>query len=360
MKRKRVALYNPFLDTLGGGERYILSIMKALSEFDYESTIFWDENLTTAIEKRLHLTFQRLTFAPNIFKHHSVIKILTTLKDYDLFLYVTDGSYFASSAKKNIIYTMIPDKMLYKKNLINNLKLYNYRFISHSYFTQQILKKWGIQSEVLYPYLDDTFLNINIQTIKKEKIILSVGRFFKHLHTKRHDLMIKSFKSLRTALPQLKEYTLVLAGGFKHEDKEYMAELQTLIANDSSIIVKTNVGYDELVKLYKKASIYWHFAGYGIDDTAQPELVEHLGISPLEAMAAGCITMCYRAGGPKELIQDGENGFLFKSIEELESKMSTVLKDESIHHTIQTAAQFYTKNHFNYSIFKARVSELFL
>ena len=44
-KIKRVALYNPYLDTLGGGEKHILSILDVFAEQGYEINIFWDKNL---------------------------------------------------------------------------------------------------------------------------------------------------------------------------------------------------------------------------------------------------------------------------------------------------------------------------
>ena len=45
-KIKRVALYDPYLDTLGGGEKHILSILEVFAEQGYEVNIFWDKNLT--------------------------------------------------------------------------------------------------------------------------------------------------------------------------------------------------------------------------------------------------------------------------------------------------------------------------
>ena len=130
-----------------------------------------------------------------------------------IFFYVTDGSYFFSGAKKNFVYAMIPDKKLYSQNLINRLKLLNYQFITHSLFTQKWLKKFGIESKVIMPYLDDKLINSDIKFSKKEKIILSVGRFFSHLHSKRQDLIIQAFKKLKVKFKKFSDYKLILAGG---------------------------------------------------------------------------------------------------------------------------------------------------
>ncbi len=40
MKRKKAALYDPFLDVMGGGEKHILSILKVLEEKGFEIHIF--------------------------------------------------------------------------------------------------------------------------------------------------------------------------------------------------------------------------------------------------------------------------------------------------------------------------------
>ena len=101
-KKIRVALYDPFLDTLGGGEKYILSIMDVFSDLGYEVNIFWDKDLKQEIKKRFELQcINTLKFLPNVFKNNSSpLKTLQTLKTFDYFFYVTDGSYFFQEPKK--------------------------------------------------------------------------------------------------------------------------------------------------------------------------------------------------------------------------------------------------------------------
>lgn len=358
MKRKKVALYSLYLDVLGGGEKHILSIMRILSDNGYNPHIFWDKDLTNEIKNRLHLSFSKLNFIPNIFKKTgNFIEKIQSLKDYDIFLYVPDGSYFFSSAKKNFIFSMVPDRKLYPNGLIDKIKTWNYTFISNSLFTQNYLSKWSISSKVIYPYLDDIFTHTDIAALKKDKIILSVGRFFKHLHSKRQDMAIKTFQELKAQLEKFKDYQLVLAGGVKEEDNDYVTELKNLISNDTSISLLPNIPFPELYELYKKASIYWHFAGYGEDENMHPERVEHLGITPLEAMATGNITFCYNAGGPKELITEGKTGFLFNSTAELITKMQNI--DKELRDSIIVNAKKFVTDNFSYEIFKKRVLEIF-
>jgi len=365
--RKTAALYDPYLDTLGGGEKYILSILKVLSEEDFEINIFWDKDLTSEIKNRLSLQFNiKLEFLPNIFRKSSPLSFvnkLTALKKFDYFFYMTDGSYFFSSAKKNFVYVMIPQKELVNMNIINRLKTNNYIFITHSKFTQNWLKKWGIKSELIYPYIDigkPSFVRDFVGTTAgKQKIILSVGRFFKHLHSKRQDLVINFFQLLKKQ-PAFKDFKLVLAGGLKKEDEEYFNEIKKSAGDNPSIVFKPNITFNELDKLYELSTYYWHLTGYGVDEDKQPELVEHLGITPLEAMASGCITFCYQAGGPKEIINDGVNGFLFKTGDELIQKMLKAINNINLQNKIRSSAVQFVKDNFSYQSFKDKVTKIIL
>lgn len=285
------------------------------------------------------------------------LRTLRTLKTYDYFFYVTDGSYFFSGAKKNFVYAMIPDKKLYSLNLINRLKLTNYQFITHSIFTQKWLKKFGIKSIVIMPYLDNKLIKQNVNSYKKEKIILSVGRFFSHLHSKRHDLIIQAFKKLKEKSKKFFDYKLILAGGLKKEDRSYFDQLKQIANDDPSIIFKPNLSLYELYKLYELSNYFWHFTGFGIDERNHPEQVEHFGIAPLEAMASGCLTFCYSAGGPKELITDGKNGFLFSNVNELISKMIKINSNASLREKIVSSGKLFVKENFSYQIFKRKIKD---
>lgn len=358
---KKVGLYDPYLDVLGGGEKYLLSILKVFEEMGYAINIFWDKDLSREIDQRFSVCFKKISWLPNLFKKKgNWIKKLVNLAKLDIFIYVSDGSFFFSLAKKNFIYLMIPDKKNYSFDLFNKVKLFNWQFFTHSFFNNINFLKWGIKSDILYPYIDDNYFKLNIRDNLKEKIILSVGRFFPHLHTKQHKLIIEYFKKLKNINPEFKDFKLILVGGLKEEDKVYFKEIQSLIKNDHSIILKPNVSFNVLYDLYKRSTFYWHFTGFGINDKTQPELVEHLGIAILEAMAMGNVVFSYRAGGPKELIKDGENGYLFSNEDELMSKMKRVINDKNYYFDLIANAQKYVKMNFNYSVFKNKVKDIFI
>ncbi len=361
MKRKKAALYDPFLETMGGGERHILAVMKVLEESGYHVSVFWNRDLRKEISSSLNITFDSVSFITNIFTPGvSRQDRQAVLKDFDIFIYVTDGSYFFSSAAHTFVFCMVPDRSLYQMNILNRIKTRAFDYISNSRFTQSHLNEWGIHSDVLYPYVDDDFIAMRVKTMNKDTVILSVGRFFSHLHSKKHDVSIQLFKQMKTARPKFKDFKLVLAGGLKDEDKPYYNSLIKLADGDPTIEFAPNISYTDLKRLYKRASIYWHMAGYGVDDTVHPERVEHFGITPLEAMAAGCIPFCYAAGGPKEIIKDGENGFLFHDEAELMRKMDNLPAEKQELERLRVQGHAYVARSFSKQVFADRVRKLFI
>jgi glycosyltransferase involved in cell wall biosynthesis len=255
---------------------------------------------------------------------------------------------------------MVPQIKLYKMGILNKIKTINYRFISNSFFTQSWLKKFNIESQVLYPFIESFFIDTKISNLQKEKIVLSVGRFFPQLHSKQHQKIIEIFKKAKQLSILPSDYKLILAGALKKEDYPYYKKLEELIKNNFDIVLKPNVPFEELKSLYQKASFFWHLTGFGIDETKNPEKVEHLGIAPLEAMASGCLTFCYNAGGPKEYIIDKENGFLFNNEKQLMDKIKYIFAKKDLQSKIQKNAYETIKNKFSYQTFKKRVKEILL
>lgn len=358
MKRKKAALYDPYLDTMGGGEKHILSILQILNE-SHDIDIFWHEDLSDVIDSKLHISFKHKPRFLNTWDTVGTLQKFQMLGAYDIFLYVTDGSYFFSSAKKNVAFCMVPQKSLYSMTPLNLLKTWNYTFISNSEYTKERLKGWEIFSEVIYPYIDSSLLHNDVITTKKP-MILSVGRFFPHLHSKRQDIAIEWFKVLKKEFDMFQNYSLILAGSVQPEDEEYLHMLKGMANGRDDIIFKTNIAFEEMRTLYNDATFYWHLAGWRIDEKIHPEAVEHLGITPLEAMSSGCITCAYNIGGPAEIIKHDKTGYLFNNQQQLFEIMRDIQCDTEKQKKIQIEAKKYVVEHFSYEVFKKRVEEVLL
>lgn len=80
--------------------------------------------------------------------------------------------------------------------------------------------------------------------------------------------------------------------------------------------------------LYRDAAVYWHGTGLEADLDCQPEEAEHFGITIVEAMSAQCVPLAFNAGGPREFITHGVNGFLYGSREELAEMTCQLFAEE--------------------------------
>jgi glycosyltransferase involved in cell wall biosynthesis len=69
-----------------------------------------------------------------------------------------------------------------------------------------------------------------------------------------------------------------------------------------------------------------------------PSQFDTFGCVILEALACGLPAVSYETKGPKEIIEHGRSGFLFKGREEMSSAIGAYLENESIHAEMRRAA----------------------
>lgn len=314
-KVMRAFFWDPYLNSLGGGEKYILDIANVLHSKGYECTFAWPENeIKQLLISRFGNKYDFISIDTAWNKSSLLRRIQLTGKN-DVFFYQPDGSYPVATARKNFALMQVPTKKLLPTTLFGKIKfsrfipLFNSRFTKR-YFSKQIKCE---SAPVVYPPVsDDCF---QYAETKKEKMILSVGRFFTHLHAKRQDVLIDAFVKGQKKYPLLRDYSLILAGA--NEDAAYVQKLKKKCDGNTKIHIMLDVDRSTILHLYQSAQFYWHAAGFGIDQEKYPEQVEHFGIAPIEAMAAGAVPILYNAGGPRETVLDKKTGFLFEDRSEL-------------------------------------------
>ena len=201
------------------------------------------------------------------------------------------------------------------------------RIIAISEYSRSWIKKlWKKDSKILFPPVDTS----SFKAAKKEKIILSVGRFFPEHHNKKQLEMAGAFMEMAGRHPEITgDYTLYLVGGVSQRAShlEYVEKIKAA-TRGHNVKVITNIEWDRLVDLFSKAHIFWHASGMGEDEEDHPERFEHFGITTVEAMAAGAVPVVINKGGQKEIINDGHNGFFFDSWQELENITLKIMKGE--------------------------------
>ena len=309
----RAAIYNPYLDSLGGGERYTIAFVDVLVKQGYVVDVEWrDMEIREKLEKRFGKNFSKVNFVTDIKRGDG----------YDLCFWVSDGSIPTLRARRNLLHFQVPFHHVGGASLINKMKLFRIeRIICNSNFTKNVIdREYGVEGIVVYPPIDV----VKIKPKRKENIILSMGRFSELKQSKHQDILVQAFKELVNG--GLSEWKLVLAGGVEVGATELVRRLKK--ASDGyPIEIVESPSFDYVVDLYGKSRIFWTASGYGENEEKNPEKVEHFGMAVIEAMAGGEICLAYNAGGHKETVNNGVNGYLWEIVPELLKKTKAVLEN---------------------------------
>lgn len=334
----KAAIYNPYLDTLGGGERYTITFAKVLSEIGYDVYIEWKEkDILEKLSKRFGLKLSKNIYVSNDIKRG---------EDSDLCFWVSDGSIPTLRARNNYIHFQYPFHDVNGDSLLNKMKFFRInKFICNSKFTKKVIdKEYGINSDILYPPVDiDSF-----KPKRKLNQIAYIGRFSVLTQNKGQDILIEQFKKL-TKAKNFTDWKLVLAGGSEVGAEENIKKLKTLSKGHNIEIVESP-SFDKLKNILGQSKIFWSAAGYGVDENKNPEKVEHFGITLVEAMSAGCVPVVYNAGGPKEVVEHGKNGFLWQKKGELLKLTEGIINDGHLTKTSKDAIK--SSNKFGHQNFK--------
>lgn len=316
----RIGIYNPYFDGFGGGERYTFTLASHWSK-SHDVFLFWESDAIRKIaEYRFNIDLSRVKTTQNFFRSRNLLKKALCSKQYDLIFFLSDGSIPTSFATYNILHFQVP----FARVSANSLKLRQYQaVVCNSQFTKKNLDpRLSKQATIIYPPVD----TLQFHSIgRKEKIILSVGRFTSYFQAKKQEVLIEAWKDIEKER-SLVGWTLILAGGLLPSDQTYFESLQKNVSG-LSVQLLPNISFEELRSLYSRASVYWHAAGFGEHD---PKFMEHFGITTVEAMAAGCIPLVYDGGGLPEIVRNETDGFLWKTREELIDKTAHTIAQSAL------------------------------
>jgi len=338
----KIGLYSPFAaDTLGGGERYLLTIAECLlPQHQVDLIVNKDtEDLKQKFIDNFHLKLNGLKIVTGPFgQNDSAWQRWQFTRKYDVFYYMTDGSFFIPGAKRNIAHFMIPFNR--PPGLWEKIKLSFWQVkTTHSYFCKEALERiWKIKIDfVQWGAVERR----DFTALPKENIILSVGRWFSAktgLHCKRQDFLVKTF--IKMCDRGLKGWQLVLTGPVDpgRESLEYLNSIKELVRG-YPVRFHINSRFGEVVQDYGQAKIYWHAAGYGRDEISQPQAMEHFGISTIEAMAAGAVPAVIKKGGQKEIVNHGIDGLLWERSSQLIKYTNSLIRDDQLRKKLARAAQ---------------------
>lgn len=328
----KIALYSPYVPQhTGGGEKHFFDVARILAKRHDVSIVVSQSDPASELPPKMLERYEA-------FVGHSLAKLnwtstplgtsasaATKLRwtgTYDGLYAVSDGSWFPSLARRNHLHLQIP--FTHQLSAWQRLKVQQWTLNSNSEFTKKIIEQHWHRP---VPYVLEPFIDAPSEPVQnKQKIVLHVGRFFTHLHNKRHDVMIEAWQRWCQEYPHLaNHWKLVMVGKVEAGSETYVESLHHR-AHGYPIEFQHDASRPELHELYRHASVYWHATGFEVDELEHPEQVEHFGISTLEAMSYGAIPLVVPKGGQPEILGELQEPLGWNTIEELVEKTGIVIR----------------------------------
>jgi glycosyltransferase involved in cell wall biosynthesis len=219
-------------------------------------------------------------------------------------------------------------KWLYERIWRDRFASYAVKAAISSFTREWTRHRWRIDCDVIYPPVQLPRLLDG----PREPMILNVGRI---TPVKRQLDLIRTFCAMSG--DGTSGWSFCCAGGLSSlpSDVDYLGELEKSKGTGPVSLV-TSPSREALDRLFSRASIYWHAMGYGQES---PALMEHFGITTVEAMASGCVPIVINRGGQPEIVRHGVDGFLWETIDELQDYTRLLIRDVELRRTMSESAK---------------------
>lgn len=312
----KVAIVADWLTNMGGAERVVLELHRLFPDAPIYTSTYEPENMPLFKDADVRTAwFQKL---PRALRRHQLLTIPRQwyfghlkLRGYDLVISSSGaeakavraigGKHICYCHSPTQYYWVRPDEYLHKNSVgllsriyrlgLRALMPYAKRwdlkasrrpdiYIANSSVVAKRIKKfYGRDSSVIFPPVDTERFNTKLSTSRHG--LLVVGR---QVHHKRFDLAIAAANELGLPLT-------VIGDGPEHDKLVAMA--------GPTIIFRRQVSDAEVAKAMQQAS--------GLIFPNEDDF----GIVPVEAMAAGCPVIAYRAGGALDTVAENISGVFF-------------------------------------------------
>ena len=369
----RIGLYSPYFgSTVGGGEKYLGVAAEALRDAfpdhlveilsprpvdrdRYEGALNLDLSgigmvATNPRITPLHRLAARASPLRGLRNRVVARQAARWTREYDLLLAMAYVIPVSSGARLSAVLCQFPYE-LRSEAARRGLADFEAVICQSEYVRHWTEKRWGRPAAVVNPPIDVPAAEPDLD--RKRRVILSVGRFVAGGHNKRHDLLVQAFAEL--CAEGLTGWELHLAGSV-HRDAESVEYLDRVrrLAEGRPVQVHTDRPFSELERLYGEASLYWHAAGYGVDEARHPEALEHFGMATAEAMARGAVPVVVARGGQLEVVRDGMDGRTWREPEDLKRLTRELIENPDLRQRLAVAARAASRR-WSRPTFKARL-----
>lgn len=335
MPNLRVAIVTDWLTNMGGAERVVLELHKMFPEAPVFTSTFESANMP--LFSKVDVRTSWMQKLPDSLRKHQLLTIPRQwyfghlkLKGYDLVISVSGAEAKAVRVKKgfHIGYCNTPTQYywvrtneylrqdsagsfsgIYKiglKLLLPIARRWDLKaakrpnvIIANSTNVQNRIKKiYGRNSTVIFPPVDTGRFTVPIKKLKPRSGFVIAGR---QVHHKRFDLAIRACNELSLPLT-------VIGKGPMHTQLRRLA--------GPTITFKTGIADEQMPRFFHEAS------GFIFPNE------EDFGVVAVEAMAAGCPVIAYRAGGSLDTVKENISGVFFdkQAVEDLKQAILSFQK----------------------------------
>ncbi len=166
------------------------------------------------------------------------------------------------------------------------------------------------------------------------------------------DLLLQAFPQIAAALPQAR--LLLVGGGL--EDARLRAQAEALDpALRKRVVFTGRVPHDQVSRYYSLVDLaLFPRHSLRLTETVTP-------LKPLEAMAMGAVCVASDVGGHRELIRDGETGFLFRAgdAQALADAVSAATRDLQALARVRDAGRRFVENERSWAASVAKAAPVY-
>ncbi|PRW51010.1 Glycosyl transferase family 2 [Chlorella sorokiniana] len=332
--QKRAAVFTPYNIVFGGGERYLLSVVKTMQEMGYSVDVLTfprnvckskEEVLRVAEGLRVSLDPTRLRYFNNVTQQAIFLKGAPH-ESYSVFMLLGNDKLPIVVGLGHVNFYMCQFPFdLHRPARVGAVKAfatYDY-VILNSEFTDRWYNK-ATQSHieaalrlygsaplvtVLHPPVEP--FPAPADEIKADKALLAAARQAGGDalvgESKGHGSAIGIFRSILPALPEGTQLHLI--GNLMPNHTSYLDDLRKKAVG---LPVNFHIGVpaEKIEDLMHGSLVQWHLTGIELESEEDPASEEHFGISVAEGMSSGVIPVVLNRGGVGDIVKHGHNGFL--------------------------------------------------
>ncbi|MCP4214600.1 MAG: glycosyltransferase family 4 protein [bacterium] len=375
MTKKRkptLALYDHTGHIIGGGQKYGFTMAYALQDM-FDVTLLPNHEIShDDILEWYHLDLSpcKIKVVPlpffDAFEPRRLDPGRVSLRTGNPFDAVAKESgnydFFINNSMNEMVYPMAPVSSLVCHFPERRPKSFFYAdkytdvIFNSNYTAHWIEQKWKFKPHKhIYPPVD-MGEDKGGDTVAKENIILSVARF-EAGGSKKQLEMVRTFQKLNRKYPELlRDWKLVLVGGSPDEN-DYLKAVKEMVkkGGTGNIEIKINIPGDDLKNMYEKARIFWHLCGL---DQTDPSLVEHFGMTIVEAMQNRLVPIVFDGGGQREIVEPGQSGERVVSTAQLMAHTLKLVRQPALRDQVAEGA-FQRSKLFTREVFENNVRDFF-